>query len=477
MTTLVPLPTTPPDEVAHRWLTNRQALYALIVVVAVLAIAFGGLLSTAVGDQRDGLRYVGHRAGAQVMATSDLHLALSNMDAQIATVLLIGDASSTGILRDTALGTYERRREQADRDIQQATVAAAGDTEAEGQVQAVLRELGRYEALAAQAVLLDGNAHHRPGQAPRAALDLYRQAGEVMRTRLLPTADGLNASLLAALDHSDHTKRSHAKKSAVLAEVSGLVLIAALIALHITISRRFNRRLSPTVALGTLLALGAVVVSLLLLLSGDGDLRRAKTHDFDSMFALSQARAIGYDADADEFRYLVDPDGRPQFDQAFFGKSQRIALLSDVDARRYPGAIKEAGAAYKADRTPGRFGGYLGTEFGIAASAVERTAAEQALDRFVAYEQDHDRMRAMVERGDLASAIALKARSAGSTGTFRDYAASLDALTGQKQSWFTGHVRHGESTLTGWSVIPWLVMTAVIGLAGAGVRPRLREYR
>jgi hypothetical protein len=477
MTMLVPLPTAPPAEVARRRLTNRQAIFVLIALVAVLATTFGGLLSSAVADLRDGLRYVGHGAGPQVMVTSDLHLALSDMDAQIGDVLLIGDARNLGVTRDAALRVYEQRREQANRDIQLATVAAAGDSRAEAQVRGMLSALGQYEALAAQAVLLDGNAHHKPGQAPSAALDLYRQADGLMRTWLVPLADSLNDSRLTGLDSSDQAKRAHARKSAVLAEMSGLVLIAALIALHLTISRRFNRRLSPTIALGTVLAICVVVVSLFLLASGDGDLRRAKTRDFDSTFALSQARAISYDANADEIRYLVDPERRSEFDQAFFDKSQRIAPLSGgVDARRYPGALDQARNAYYNDHTVW-FHGYLGTEFGNVTASDERAAAERVLNRYVLYEQDHTDIRATVGRGDLRSAITLKTQSQSPSGKFGDYGQSLDALIRLKQSQFTRHIHDGESTLNGWSVIPWLTVIAVIGLAVAGVRPRLREYR
>jgi hypothetical protein len=477
MTMLVPLPTAPPAEVARRWLTNRQALFVLIALVAVLATAFGGLLSSAVADLRDGLRYLGHGAGPQVMVTSDLHLALSDMDAQIGNVLLVGDARNLGVTRDAALRVYEQRREQANRDLQVAIVAAAGDSEAEAQVRGMLSVLGQYEALAAQAVLLDGNAHHKPGQAPRAALDLYQQADGLMRTWLVPLADSLNDSRLTGLDSSDQAKRAHARKSAVLAEMSGLVLIAALIALHLTISRRFNRRLSPAIALGTVLATGAVVVSLSLLASGYGDLRRAKTRDFDSAFALSQARAISYDANADEIRYLVDPEGRSQFDQAFFAKSQRIAPLSgDLDARRYPGALEQARNAYYNDRTVW-FHGYLGTEFGDLTASDEKAAAERVLNRYVLYEQDHADIRAKVESGDLRSAITLKTQSVGPSGKFGDYSQSLDALVRLKQAQLTRHLHDGESPLSGWSVIPWLVVIAVIGLAVAGVSPRLREYR
>jgi hypothetical protein len=475
MTMLVPLPTAPPPEVAHRRLPNRQALYLLMALVAVLAITFGGVLSSAVADLRDGLRHIGHRAAPQVMATSDLHLALSDMDAQIATVLLIGDAKDLGVTRDSALRTYEERRGQANRDLQQTIVAVAGDPQEEAQAQGVLGALGQYEALAAQAVLLDGNAHHQPGQAPRAALDLYRQAGGVMRTWLLPTADGLNDFQLRTLERSNQARRADARQAAVFAAMAGLVLVVALIALHLTISRRFNRRLSPAIALGTAIAVCTVVVSLVLLVKGDGDLHRVKTRDFDSTVGLSQARATSHDANADEYRYLVDPEARSEFDQAFFEKSQRIATLSDgVDARSYPNAINQARAAYDAYGTVW-FRGYLGTGFGD--SSGEKKFSQDVLNRYVGYERDHASMRDLVEKGDLRAAITVKTRSAGPEGTFGAYSRSLDALSRQSQSRFAAHVRSAESPLAGWSVIPWPAVIAVIALAAAGVRPRLREYR
>ena len=37
-------------------------------------------------------------------------------------------------------------------------------------------------------------------------------------------------------------------------------------------------------------------------------LRVAKKDAFDSVLALTQARAVSYDANADESRYLIDPD-------------------------------------------------------------------------------------------------------------------------------------------------------------------------
>jgi hypothetical protein len=217
-------------------------------------------------------------------------------------------------------------------------------------------------------------------------------------------------------------------------------------------------------------------VSLVFLTGGDGDLHRAKNRDFDSTFALSQARAISYDASADEFRYLVAPSDRSQFDQAFLNKSQQIASLSGVDARHYGNAIGQAQSVYHYSGHAVWFHGYLGTEFGTVRSADEEVAAGHVLDHYVAYEQDHDRMRALVASGDLRSAITLTTRSVSPGGKFGDYGQSLDALIRLKQSLFGEHVRSGESALAPWSVVPWLAVIVVIGLTAAGVRPRLREY-
>src|SRR5581483_6218968 len=61
------------------------AAAATVAVLGVLIVTF-----VVVGDARDGLRIIGHDAGPQVVATGDLYYALSDMDAQLASSLLIG---------------------------------------------------------------------------------------------------------------------------------------------------------------------------------------------------------------------------------------------------------------------------------------------------------------------------------------------------------------------------------------------------
>ena len=129
-------------------MTNSNA--AATIVLAVL-------LGLGVQGQRDGLRVIGGQAAPVVVAAADLYFALNDMDAQVANVLLVGQAPNLGFTRDQAQAIYEQRRVQADADLQ-AIAAAGGDETVRRQVRQVLDLLGSYEALAAQTILLEQQA-------------------------------------------------------------------------------------------------------------------------------------------------------------------------------------------------------------------------------------------------------------------------------------------------------------------------------
>jgi hypothetical protein len=119
------------------------------------------------------------------------------MDAQVANVLLVGDDQTLGITRAQALAIYEQRRRQADADLQ--TVAGAGgDTAIGEQIRGVLDLPVSYEALAAQTVVLAQQAHAPAGYPPAAALAGYRQATDLLTTRLLPAATLVAVALTVA---------------------------------------------------------------------------------------------------------------------------------------------------------------------------------------------------------------------------------------------------------------------------------------
>src|SRR5690625_3468508 len=159
----------------------------LLTMTAVVTIA--GLFVSAsitLGHAREGLNVLGHDAGPQAMATTELYLALADMDARMADVLLMGDDHDLGPGRENEMEAYDASREQAHDALLQAASLTKGDTIEETNVQAVLNGLGEYEQRAGRALLFNDEAGAAPGRVDDDALAEYRRATQLMHTELLP---------------------------------------------------------------------------------------------------------------------------------------------------------------------------------------------------------------------------------------------------------------------------------------------------
>lgn len=435
------------------------AAAATVAVLGVLIAAFA-----VVGDARDGLRIIGHDAGPQVVATGDLYYALSDMDAQLASALLIGGEPALAGARAHALSLYGRRRSEADRALLQAAELAAGDPTEQVTARSMMDALGRYERLAGQALQTDQQSHHPAGPPPQAVLDLYRQATDLMKLAILPQAYNLT------LDNGTKVRRTYeAKRSAVLSGrlwvgVAGLVLLAALVGTQLYLTARFRRLVNPALAAATAGMLVLVSVSLALLSGEAGKLRTAKQDGFDSVLTLSRARAISNNASADESRYLLDPGRADTYEQVYLDKSQQVLYVPAGNLNDYYRGI---GAR--------DFMGFLGTE----AHHVTLTGQQAALDAVVAgyrrIQANDQRIRQLTVAGDRRDAIALRL-GAGARDLSR-YDASLVALRDLHRRAFDGAIRDGDGALNGWNAVLPGSAVALVLLIVAGVRPRLSEYR
>jgi hypothetical protein len=187
---------------------------------------------------------------------------------------------------------------------------------------------------------------------------------------------------------------------------------------------------------------------------------------------------VSYDANADESRYLVDPSLAPQYQQAFFDKSQQVLQLPGTTIFSYDAALASAMNAYQAHHTDVRFNGFFGTEFRNITFNGERAAAEQTLARWQTYQRDDRRIRALNTSGNLTEAIRFDTSHApaDSNGAFDAYDAALTKLIGINQQAFDKAIKDGENGLQGWSAIPLIACLLVAGLVVAGTWPRLNEY-
>ena len=243
---------------------------------------------------------------------------------------------------------------------------------------------------------------------------------------------------------------------------------------------RFRRLISPALAAALLAALVLVGGSATGLLAEAGHLRVAKVDAFDSIIALSQARAVSDDANADESRYLVDPGRAAQYQQAFESKSRQLARIPVAGIFHYDAGLARAIDAYRAHHADVAFGGYLGTEFRNITFPGERAAAQRTLAAYQVYERDDRRIRALNQAGQLRAAIAFDTSYAhgNSNWAFAQYDSALSALIAINQHAFNAAISAGKDGVSGWtSLIPAGAVILIIALLAAGVAPRLAEYR
>jgi hypothetical protein len=445
----------------------------------VLACCLAALTAVLLGQLRGEFQAIGQRDAPEADATTGLYFALNDMDAQVANVLLVGGDTALAASRSRDLATYASDRTAADQDLQQATVADAGNGAAEQELSLVLDRIGQYEALAAEALLASQQARSAAGREPAAVVAYYQQATSLMQTGILPVVTSLTTVSAAKLDaaYQGGTTASGAGTGWVV--VLGIVLAAALIAFQFHLAARFRRLVNLALAAATVLTVVFVTVAAARLDTESGHLKVAKQNAFDSIQALSLARAVSYDANADESRYLVDPGRAARYRQAFLAKSQQIVNVGPAGISGYDAALAADIKAYQRDSSQVRFGGYLGAEFRNITFPGERQAAVAALLTFQRYEKDDRTLRALAAKSSAAAVgYDIGTVPGQSDWAFNQYDAALSRVIAVNSAAFTAAVHDGEGGGTGWELVfPGLGLVLVAALTVAGVRPRLAEYR
>ncbi|MCU7821126.1 hypothetical protein [Kitasatospora sp. DSM 101779] len=469
----------PPHFTRARWNTPRL-VRALTALVLTTVLAFAATTATVLTGARDGTDAIGHRSGPQAVRAADLYFALNDMDAQAADLLLLGADPDYTALRRQTLEAYEQRRAQADTDLQGAAEATAADPAGQRAVHTVLGELGHYEALVARAQLLAEQSHAPAGKPSAEALDAYRQATDLLRQQLLPAADQVTAANIATVE-ATHTERRDALAHGrwwILA--TGLLALTVLAVLQRTLSRRFHRLINLPLAAATLLAAAGLATGMTLGSRAEDQLTVAKSDAYDSVIALSRARAIAYDMNADESRYLTDPSRASAYEQSFLDKSQTFARLDGATLTTYDDLLAKAAERHRADHTQVPFTGYLGAELGNITFGGEQNAAERLLTAYRQYQRDDRAMRALLFQGRLKDAVTFNTGLAAgqSNADFATLTAALDDVLAINQHAFEQAVADTDADLGATTATTGaLVLAAVLALTVLGVRPRLREYR
>lgn len=458
----------------YRWETPTW-ITALAGTCVILAVVFGAFVSIVTSSVRDGVRVIGRDAAPQVAATTGLYFALSDMDAQLANVLLAGNDPAMATNRKEALDLYQHRRTEAAGALQR---IAAGD-QRDKKVADIVDRQGRYESLAGQTILLDERDNSPAGRPSTATLERHRQATDLMQATLSEVRD-LTTANHDLLNQTYQDKHDGATVARTWLWLLGGLLVVALVALQVFLRIRLRRRVNPPALLATILVSVTVIIGSTALSAEAHDLEVAKANAFDSIVALSQARAVGYDANADESRYLVDPGRTAQYERTFVDKTESLVTLPGTGISDFDQRFDNALRAYHAKNTDVRFGGYFGSEMNNITFTGEREAAERTLAAFQVYQQDDRRIRAMATRGDLRQAIAfcVGTTPGNSNYDFTQYDNALTAVIDINQQAFDTAIRDADDDLTGWGdIVPLGLPATVTVLVAAGVWRRVAEYR
>ena len=414
----------------------RLRLWAALVTGT--AVALFGMTSLVLARVQEQVRIIGTVAAPQAATAADLYVALSDMDAQVARLVLIGDADALAGSRTDALSRYQERSRQVDADLQRWLTTASGAAE-----RAVALDLMQHLAVYRQ----------RVWQALTAGADgpgYYTQAGNVLHLALLPTAQRLRDSSAERLDAAYGEKRVTEIAGVTLAVVLGTALLVLLLWWQVWLARRFRRVLNPALIAATVLTV-AVTIPAVVVLGVQGErLARAREESLLPYLALSQARAVGYDAAADTSRFLISGN-LAYYADGFAGKATCLAE-----------------------------GGSCGRDGATLAGGLARVTGDtRVADRWAAYRAGHDRIVALARSGRRDDAIASLTgiRRGDAAFDFAYYDAAVAEATATRQAAFDATLRDTRALLTGWPIAPLVVLGLVVLLVPLSVRRRLAEYR
>ena len=417
---------------------------AVTILTAAALLATTSLLMARVQEQ---VRIIGDEAAPQAATAADLYFALSDMDAQVARMVLTAGPDELAGSQIDALGTYQERSRQVDADLQRSLTISSSAAD-HAIVLDLLDQLAVYRERVWQSLT-----------AGSAAAGYYTQATNVLHLGLLPAAERLRSA------GADRLARAYADKDATeswatgLTVVLGLALLVLLLGLQVWLARRFRRVFSPALLTATLATVALLVPVLVILGVQGGRLSEARDQRLTPYLELSRARAISYDAAADTSRYLI---------------SRNLAYYHD-DFRRKAKCLTAGGDCDRAGTTS--IDGGLPRVAG--GDDVGPALTDDVVNRWQAYQKDHEKIVALAAAGRTGEAVGALTgiRRGDASFDFSYYDAAVDKIATAREEAFDRALHDTETLLTGWQYLPAGVLGLVIVLIPLAVRRRFEEYR
>ena len=405
-----------------------QLMLAALLALGLLTGLVAGLTAASAAS---GTADLGDRAQPLLVEAETIYSALADADTTAAQAFLAGGLEPTALTR-----RYEA-------DLDRATTAltsAARRTPESGRSADAIRQLStdvaRYAALVASA-----RANNRQGLPVGASY--LSSASTLSRDSLQPQAQAL---LQAAQEEvGDGYGAARSSWWTALLVVLLLALLVALVLAQRYLSRSTHRTFNVPLVAGTVVTAILVLITGVVLTTQRAHLAAADTAGSTPVALLAETRIAALRERGDEALTLAARSGEGPLEADFDDTTERLTRLL-------------AQAGWAVDGT------------------TADPAVESATARHTAYVKAHDEVRALDNGGDYAGAVAL-AIGAPTSQTFTSLTDDIGRALENRKAVFSSEIGAAGRGLGLLTVLGPLLALVVCGLAVAGIRARLEEYR
>ncbi|AGZ43506.1 hypothetical protein [Actinoplanes friuliensis] len=405
-----------------------QLILAALVALALLTGLVAGLTAASASRGTDDL---GNRAQPLLVEAETIYSALARADTTAAQAFLAGGLEPSGLT-----DLYEEDLDRAATALTSAARRTPEDGRSAEAIRALSADLPRYAALVASA-----RANNRQGLPIGAAY--LSSASTLSRESLQPQAQALFQAAQAEVNDGYADARSSWWTALLLILLAGLLgaLLLAQRYLSRTTRRTFNLPLVTATAVTLILALGVGGV----LIAQRAHLSEADSEGSRPVALLAEARIAALRERGDEALTLAARSGEGDLEEDF-----------DATTKQLDGLLGDAGAMMPT---------------GFAGQAVQ-----SAITSHRSYVAAHDEVRKLDNGGNYDGAVKLAVGS-GTTQTFTGLTTFIDRALESRKDVFSAEISDAGRGLGLLTVLGPLLALVVCGLAFAGLRTRLEEYR
>lgn len=436
---------------AHTPARLKSFLYGIWAAAALLLVVGEGTLRGA----RDAMKTVGHDSAPSILAAQEISSALADLDASAGNYLLGNKTHQVA-----AMQAFEKRRARITVRLVDAAKNITYDEE-RAPVEAMVEGLGRYLEMV-------GEMRYRKDKGDSAGAETtYGAATDLMHQRLLPAAAQLDKVNHDELQREYAAQETRSAGAEGLAAVVGAVLIGVLVWAQIFLARRMRRLVNPPLLAATLGSVVFLVYLVTRIAVARADLKVAKEDAFESIHALWQARAVAYDANGDETRYLLGQLRAASYEAAYKDKVKKLASEPQPSPQ-----------VLGAKTPPTSYTGYFGDALRNITFAGERDAIVAMISAFAEYDRIDQRIRQLDRGGDHAAAVELCIGLGAnqSNAAFDRFDAALHKVIEINRAEFDKAITTGQDALATAAILVPAASILIAVLAFLGIRPRLREY-